>query len=315
MELNFKEYVQTREVVKSKCSRFKDYIKKGFYYLSYEGKYLNFNRISFFKASLHPKRSYFINGNGKHDAFSIVSGTEKIIFIISDFVVSRFLNPDIPFDYTTKRIEKYLPQLDLPHSDYLRLDSERKEMIIKRITGKTFSDSIHAKTLMNVIVTKSLSSKVKKYVDNDGFVFFTVQHGDAYGDNVIWQDDDNFVLIDNENVGLYPVFYDAFLLASIHSKNVDQFLSFNNNYLPIYKSFCEKHQISFSGFFDKYLSYFIYFRMMVYPSNNRNVNHRAFAWMKDKEFEKRFPKANSVLSALSNGEHISEMENIFKECL
>ena len=314
MGLKFKEFVQTRKVVKGKCSRFKTYISKGFYYLSCEGKYLLFNKISLFKALLHPKRSYYINGDGTLDAFSIVSGTEKINFITSDLVVSRFLNSDIPFDLITKRIEKYLPQLDLPHSDYLRLDNEKKEMIIKHISGETFSDSIHIKTLMNVLVKKALSSKVEKYEDNDGFVFFSVQHGDAYGDNVIWQGDDNFVLIDNENVGLYPAFYDALLLASIHSENVAQFLDFNDNYLPVYKRFCEKYQISFSGFFDKYLSYFIYFRMMSYPLNNRNVNHRPFIWMKDKEFEKSFPKASLVLSVLSNGEHIPEMESLFKEC-
>lgn len=310
MPTTLKKYFLNRKTVKNKCLRFKNYIKRGRYILSVEKGALLFKKASFFQIIFNLKRSYVLQGKGKNTSFRLISGTEKINFITERIVVSQFINQDINLELIHNRIETYLPKLLLPHSDYLHFDLEKKEIITNYVSGSSFSDAIHTAKLMNMLVNRGLISEATMLGGHVKCLLF-VQHGDAYGNNIIWQDDDNFVCIDNENVGLYPAFYDAFLLAAINSSNVDEFLFFNDRFTLLYENFCEKNKISFNTFFDRYLSYFIFFRMMSYPSDKRGLNHRPFSFMSDKKFKDLFPEANNVLKTLSEGKSIPYLETIY----
>lgn len=307
-----KKYIQTREATKKDCLRFKNYIKKGCYLLSVKRGTLTFIKVSFFKFIAKFKSAYFIKGRGKHVSFTIITGTEKIIFTTDTIVISQFLDAKTSIELIKNRVELYLPKFLLPHSDYLSFDVRKKEIVTSFVPGESFSDEFHTDRLMNSLVSAGLRSEVIKGGKNKDCLLF-IQHGDAYGNNVIWQDDDHFKCIDNENVGLYPAFYDAILLAAINSKNVDEFLNFNKKYQTSYESFCEKNNISFSNFFDKYLSYFIFFRMMSYPLDRRSSSHRPFAFMKDKKFCDIFPESHEVLLAISEGKNLPDLEAVYKE--
>lgn len=308
-----KKYIKSRKATKDNCLRFASYIKKGWYFLSVNKSTFCFIKTNFLRVLISLKRAYFLKGNGPFSSFSIISGTEKINFITNKFVVSQYFTSDVSLDKIRENIEKYLPKLQLPHSDYLKFDDKKKEFLTNTVLGNSFSDKSHTVKLMSTIINKALVSEVKIIVVNKVPVMFLVQHGDAYGNNIIWQDDDNFTCIDNENVGLYPAFYDAFMLASINCTNVDEFLEFNEKYIPFYENFCKSNKIDFSNFLDKYISYFIFFRSMSYQLERRNQNHRPFVFMQDSKFKNLFPESYKVLSAILNNERIHELERLYVE--
>ncbi len=306
----FTTFLKTRNNVKRDTRHFDDYFKSGLYLISASNfKFKKIGILNIFNFKII-KRLYYLKGKGDIECFKIKKGTEKINFISDCCVIAKPYSMTESLAEIKKRVDYYLPRLKFAHSSYKEISVENNVIISNFISGKSFNDEIHNSKLLSSIIR---CAKESDLIQIRGLYFY-VQHGDATGANIIWSNADSFVLIDNEQVGLYPAFYDFFHLISLEIRTPEDFYEQCKTNGTIFAKICSKERFILStSFVDTYLSLFIYFRMKSYPLSKRKTDHRPFQFLKQMSSQDLFPKSVKVLSNFYEDVIDTEMESIYKE--
>ena len=305
-------FLKSRKNIKKDVLLFNDYIERGLYHsISDKKTFKKAKWLSLFNPKKF-KYLYSFDGKGNVTAFTIKKGTEKLNFITNSFVVSKPFNMLIPINEIEKRTNFYLPKLKFPHNSYIWFSKEKNEIVSNFVQGDFFNDALHNSKLLDTLCSCSEESDT---ICIQNIVFY-VQHGDATGGNLIWQNNDAFLAIDNEQVGLYPAFYDIFHLISITVETPKDFISQCGKTRKFFERFCRKWNLAFnSDLIDSYVSYFVYFRMRSYPKDRIKNAHRPFKFLSQGTSVDLFPKSTKILNDFYNDIENKTLENVFREAL
>ena len=301
-------FFRSRKHIKKLLALFRQFIKSGSYNVcvikrGFEFFKLNNRKLFSFRRTIHVK------GFGNSEKFIIKRGNEKYNFIDDDIVVSKYYI-DVDLYKIESRIEKYLNKLVLPHNEYLEFSAVDNKIVAPFVKGESYFDEAHNKVLLNKLFNYSLKSSVCRYGD----YLFYVQHGDAYGANIIWCQDGNFLSIDNEGVNEYPAFYDIFMLVSLIVSTPEEFESICLKNSSYFEHFCKLNNLVFDKhLIDNYLSLFVYFRMKSYYDSEVKKKHRPFLFLDNPNSANLFPKAFKMYNILQAGEDDCTFKKIYSE--
>lgn len=303
-------FVKSRKKIKKEVAYFRKHIKKGLYlFLTSEQSFKKVSVLTIFNVK-NIKRLYFFSGKGSISYFAIKKGTEKLNLITDSQVISRYYINGVDLKKIKKNIDCFLPKLGIKHNSYESFSVEDNIIICPKIVGKTINDERHDELLLQTIL-KSVDNSEVSAIDG---TYFYAQHGDAYGGNVIWVTDEDFITIDNEGVGLYPAFYDAFMLISINVKSAKDFMDVCNKNIRYFNDFGKHNNIKIDkDFFDYYISLFVIFRMNSYFGDKTAVKHRPFLFLDKEESFNYFPNAKRVLDNIYNGRSNERLDELYKK--
>lgn len=303
-------YIKRRKQTRYFVSFFSKYIKRGTYLFSKEDQ--TYYKVNLFAVLMFwkIKNLFYFFGEGAIKEFEIKKGSEKINLITKSVVVSKYYISNVPLKKIENHIHIYLSKLNINHNSYLYFSAQENEIITPRIKGVVLNDLVHKKILLDAILKAAVSSEIV----NLSNVCFYVQHGDAYGSNVIWKSNKEFITIDNEGVGLYPAFYDAFMLISINVNTAKQFMDICNRYIDYFYDFGRKNNINIDkNFFDYYVSLFVVFRMNSYFKNKTTIRHRPFLFLENDDSSNVFPCAKNTLQNIYKGIKNEKLDNLYKK--
>ncbi len=306
----FLSFIKSRKKIKNEVAYFRKHIKKGLYlFLMSEQSFKKVNVLAIFNVK-NIKRLYFFSGKGNISNFLIKRGTEKLNLITSSQVISRYYINGIDLAKIKNNIDRFLPKLVIKHNSYESFSVEENQIICPKVVGETINDDRHNSLLLQTILNSATKSEV--FVING--THFYVQHGDAYGGNVIWVSDKDFITIDNEGVGLYPAFYDAFMLISINVKSAKDFMDVCDKNIQYFIDFGKQNNIKIDkDFFDYYISLFVIFRMNSYFGDKTAMKHRPFLFLENGESSNYFPNAKRVLDNIYNGRSNEHLDELYKK--
>ena len=130
------------------------------------------------------------------------------------------------YNHKAERIREYWGKLPYPAMEVI-LDDNYRMYIYRTVQGRNyFNDKVQFDTdhfydyldlLFSSLVNADIQHERMFMKDSVREVCYCVQHGDPYYKNVIWTDDGP-VVIDTDDIGYFPLFYDVFhfLIQSSH---------------------------------------------------------------------------------------------------
>ena len=175
------------------------------------------------------------------------------------------------YEHKAERVREYWHKLPYPTMEVI-LDDDYRLYIYRTVHGKNYFndgkkfDEDHFYDYLDFLFSSLIHADIQheKVFMKDAVcdICYCVQHGDPYYKNVIWTDNGP-VIIDTDDIGYFPLFYDVFhfLIHSSHRKvfsNVYEFMR-TEEFQSRMEETCRKLGIEHSGnVADLYLAALIY---------------------------------------------------------
>ena len=113
------------------------------------------------------------------------------------------------YERAKKAYERLENTKELPVVDIIAFNDSDCSVIMERACGTQFFDRQHIDTVAAFLC--EYAGKAPAIINNDDYLY--LQHGDMKAGNIIWTEDTNYVFIDLDNIGYYPVLYDVLHLC------------------------------------------------------------------------------------------------------
>lgn len=219
------------------------YIKKVHFYNCFRITNFKKVRINFgFKKFYKLKESRFIEGTKKFCLF--LEDTQNVLNI---FYSKKF------YKSAKQNIKTYLATLPYPHISILEFNDNGHYYLSAKATRNIVVNSFTYRKVFENFV----KIQYKDYFVKNNVLFLT-QHGDFNVNNIFLIDDNRFLLIDLDDVGLRPAFFDLFYFFVFNDFPLTERDFFEINQYIERTLICCNASLKSDNFFDFYFRQFLF---------------------------------------------------------
>lgn len=235
-----------------------------------------------------PKLMFFVSDKKeKYEQLSEIEynyGCGKIVILTEDKAYG-FFKSEKAFYHAKDNYNRYSNDFNYSFAR-TGFDDNKKVVIMDRIIGTVHNDEYFDRAIIKKLLENAINSKVCTGLNGEAKY---VQHGDAARLNVIWNDEEDPVFIDLDNIGYYPPLLDVFHYLCMADYSLEQILLLLKENESLVNAICQKCNIAVDN---NPIDRLLYGYVKHYTDNGICYEDFAFA---NENNTKEFPLTNSLL--------------------